>query len=106
MQYRNLWVQGVKVRLTNAPGSGQTQVQIEGQPLYCYWPASPSGPGPGTCDELRLWAGPERGELAQPEGSAEFRAELLQQLSQHSAQRLAWYQRLKAGEIPGLHNQL
>ena len=89
MQYRNLWVHGVKVRLTNAPGSGVTQVQIEGQSLYCYWPSSRGGPGPGASDELRLWAGPERGELAQPEGSAEFKAELLQQLREHSAQRLA-----------------
>ena len=103
MQHRNLTVQGVTVRLTYAPGSGVTQVQIEGQPTLGFWPADTSRQDPTARDHFRLWDGPQAGAHVEPEGSARFKSELLHHLRQHTATRRAWYQGLKAGGIPGLH---
>ena len=105
MQHRNLTVQGVTVRLTYAPGSGVTQVRIEGQPTLGFWPADTPGQGPTACDHFCLWDGPHGGAHVEPEGSARFKSELLQELRQHTATRRAWYQSLKAGRTPSLRIQ-
>ena len=105
MQYRNLTVQGVTVRLTNAPGSGVTQVHLDGQPILGFWPADTPGPDTTASDHFRLWDGPQGGPHVEPEGAAEFKSELLHQLRQHTATRRAWYQGLKATGTPGLHIQ-
>lgn len=108
MQHRNLTVltvQNVTVRLTHAPGSGVTQVRIEGQPTLGFWPADTPGLDPTAHDHFRLWDGPEGGAHVEPEGSARFKSELLKLLRQHTATRRAWYQGLKAGGTSGLHIQ-
>lgn len=87
MQYRNITVLGTTVRLTNVVGSGQTQVEIPGQPVYCYEYA---GLKAGEPERFYEWDDPFKNrEPVEPEGTADFKAELLRKLRSHTSERLA-----------------
>ncbi len=86
MQHTTLKVCGSAVRLTNAPGSGHTQVTLPDLAELIF--------NPDDQTFTHRWA--EDAETIQPTVTPEFKLELLRQLNEHTAQRLAQYRRWNA----------
>lgn len=86
MQHTTLNVCGTAVRLTNAPGSGHTQVTLPDQAALIFNPAEQTF--------THTWG--EDAEVVQPAVTPEFKLELLRQLNEHTAQRRAQYRRWNA----------
>jgi hypothetical protein len=86
MQHTTLNVCGTDVRLTNAPGTGHTQVTLPDQAVLIF--------NPDQQTFTHTWG--EDAETVQPAVTPEFKLELLRQLNEHTVQRLAQYRRWNA----------
>ena len=86
MQHTTRNVCGTDVRLTNALGSGHTQVTLPDQAVLIF--------NPDQQTFTHTWG--EDAETVQPAVTPEFKLELLRQLNEHTVQRLAQYRRWNA----------
>ena len=86
MQHTTLTVCGTAVRLTNAPGSGHTQVTLPDQAVLIF------NPDQQTFTHTRG----ENAVTGWPAFTPEFKLKLLRQLNEHTVQRLAQYRRWNA----------
>ena len=82
MQYTTISVCGTAVRLTNVIGSGHTLLTIASQPELMF---NPDG------QTFVNWHS-EHGQTVQADWAPEFLDELLRQLGEHNARRLAQIQ--------------
>jgi hypothetical protein len=86
MQHTTLNVCGTPACLTNAPGSGHTQVTLPDQAVLIFNPVQQNF--------THTWG--KDAETVQPAVTPEFKLELLRQLNEHTAQRRARYRRWNA----------